>query len=439
VEKFVLATRVEIRSMPMHPSSRLFGCIVLCANLLLPSCGTHKTNPDSGPSDAAIDGDLDPCEEVAPAWNSIWKAGKENTPLTGTTPDTNLMDVWGSRADDIYAVGFKGTILHFDGHQWTSMLSGTEADLTGVWGYVLRDNQDQIQRTDIFAVGSSGTILRFDGNLWLIQRVINDPDPAHPNPQPVTDTLHDVWGLPAPGSNPLTDAPTVYAVGGEGLIVRYEANLNEFREQRQQVSFQDSDGVVHITYQRWSPERLGGVFGTAANDFVAVGNNGSILEYDGSGWTPQTVGVGAFVAHLNGVWGRGAGEVFAVGLDGTVVLRSGGSWQRLDLGTPQVYLRSVWAFGQTKCGEIPDGGTEPSDTSWVIFTGWNGTILLAHDGLVCPMTDVTANRIEGVWGTRPRSETDRTLPDGGIVCDPVEVLVTGVNGTLIRMSNEKGQ
>ena len=48
-------------------------------------------------------------------------------------------------------------------------------------------------------------------------------------------------------------------------------------------------------------------------------------------------------------------------------------------------------------------------------------------------------RLENVWGTAPRNEDERTLPDGGIVCDPVEVFISGVNGTILRLSNPQGQ
>ena len=38
-----------------------------------------------------------------------------------------------SSARDVYAVGAKGTILHFDGTTWTAQTSGTTEMLVGVW------------------------------------------------------------------------------------------------------------------------------------------------------------------------------------------------------------------------------------------------------------------------------------------------------------------
>lgn len=51
---------------------------------------------------------------------------------TGTT--SALRAVWGSCADDIYAVGDGGAIVHYDGSSWSVMSSGTTSDLLAVWG-----------------------------------------------------------------------------------------------------------------------------------------------------------------------------------------------------------------------------------------------------------------------------------------------------------------
>ena len=45
-----------------------------------------------------------------------------------------LVDVWGTSASDVFAVGFGGVILHYDGTMWRSMTSETFVDLEAVWG-----------------------------------------------------------------------------------------------------------------------------------------------------------------------------------------------------------------------------------------------------------------------------------------------------------------
>ena len=49
-----------------------------------------------------------------------------------------LYGVWGTSSSDVYAVGSNivgppGTILHYDGTNWSAMTSPTDEGLLGVW------------------------------------------------------------------------------------------------------------------------------------------------------------------------------------------------------------------------------------------------------------------------------------------------------------------
>ena len=65
-----------------------------------------------------------------------------------------LTGVWGSSGSDVFAVGWAGTILHYDGTSWSSMESETTSRLEGVCGS---------SGSDVFAVGYDGTIFHYDG------------------------------------------------------------------------------------------------------------------------------------------------------------------------------------------------------------------------------------------------------------------------------------
>ena len=65
-----------------------------------------------------------------------------------------LVGVWGSKGNDVFAVGTVGSILHYDGSSWSSMNSGTTRILWDIWGSLA---------TDVFAVGDNGVILHYDG------------------------------------------------------------------------------------------------------------------------------------------------------------------------------------------------------------------------------------------------------------------------------------
>ncbi|WP_146649232.1 hypothetical protein [Labilithrix luteola] len=69
-----------------------------------------------------------------------------------------LEGIWGSSANDVWAVGDKGTLRHFTGGaRWDIVESVTNMPLHAVWGTAAND---------IWAVGEAGTILHFDGTEW---------------------------------------------------------------------------------------------------------------------------------------------------------------------------------------------------------------------------------------------------------------------------------
>ena len=55
-------------------------------------------------------------------------------------------------SSDVYAAGFGGIMLHYDGKAWSEMASGTHIGLNAIWG---------TSPTDIFAAGDGDTILHY--------------------------------------------------------------------------------------------------------------------------------------------------------------------------------------------------------------------------------------------------------------------------------------
>lgn len=69
-----------------------------------------------------------------------------------------LEGIWGSAANDVWAVGDKGAMRHFTGGtRWEIVPAVTNEALHAVWGTAAND---------IWAVGDAGTILHFDGTAW---------------------------------------------------------------------------------------------------------------------------------------------------------------------------------------------------------------------------------------------------------------------------------
>jgi hypothetical protein len=112
--------------------------------------------------------------------------------MTGNTT-SDLCAVWGSSSSDVFAVGYSGTILHYDGTAWSAMTAGTTNELSAVWGS---------SSSDVFAVGYAGTILHYDGSAWSAMTAA------------ATDWLRGAWG---------TSSSDVFVVGLNDAILRYSA------------------------------------------------------------------------------------------------------------------------------------------------------------------------------------------------------------------------
>ena len=63
-------------------------------------------------------------------------------------------------------------------------------------------------------------------------------------------------------------------------------------------------------------EHLHGVWGTSSSDVYAVGEDGTILRYDGAAWSESVSGT---YPDLFGIWGSSSGDVYVVGDSGTIV------------------------------------------------------------------------------------------------------------------------
>jgi len=287
---------------------------------------------------------------------------------SGTTQ--TLYGIWGSSGSDVFAVGYGGTILHYDGSVWSSMTSGTTHTLHGIWGSSGSDvfavgnttilhysgptlitwssssipyNCTQIHvnpsvwactsvnaiwgssPTDVFAVGDWNSIDHFNGITWSDQGYY-DPSPVDPEGW---NWWYGIWG--SSGNN-------VFAVGN-GMMT----NVYHY------------DGSVWLSMTSGTTKQLNGIWGSSGSDVFVVGNNGTILHYDGSVWAPMTSGT---TQTLYGIWGSSGSDVFAVDLNGTILHYDGSVWSSMTSGTTQT-LYGIW-------------GSSGSD---VFAVGLNGTIL----------------------------------------------------------------
>jgi len=139
--------------------------------------------------------------------------------------------------------------------------------------------------------------------------------------------------------------------------------------------------------------RLLGVWGSANNDIFAVGENGTILHFNGSTWSSMSSGTSN---DLRGAWGSSGNNVFVVGFYGTIRHYNGSTWSSMSSGTSQS-LFAIW-------------GSSGSD---IFAVGGNGTIRHFNGSTWSSMSSGTTNTLWSVWGS---SGTD--------------VFAVGSNGTI---------
>jgi len=118
-----------------------------------------------------------------------------------------------------------------------------------------------------------------------------------------------------------------------------------------------SDGGFHPWPQ---DENLYGVWGSATNDVWAVGDDGTIVHYDGCMWSmvPSSA-----IYQLRAVSGTATSDVWAVGNTGTIVHWNGSAWSIVSSASSE-WLWGVWAYSASDAWAVGENNT---------LLQWNGT------------------------------------------------------------------
>jgi hypothetical protein len=253
--------------------------------------------------------------------------------------DADLHGVWGSAANDVWAVG-DDTILHWNGQAWSRVPMNVASRFGAVWGSGPRD---------VWIVGDGGTILHWDGT--SLSSVAGAG----------TATLTAVWG-----SGP----SDVWAVGWA-------------------VSEQVAVSVtLHFDGQTWTSAQQGGgqlasVWGSGAKDVWAVGV-GTVLHWNGDSWS--RVDLDDSGVFLTAVWGSGPSDVWAVG-NGTSYHWDGSVWSNRIPCDPQgedSLQYAVWGAG-------PGAAT--------VISRNNGDVLRFTGQTWGAVASVAPARVNAMWGS----------------------------------------
>jgi len=198
------------------------------------------------------------------------------------TPDSFLFAVYGTAADDVWAVGTK--VVRFDGHAWSTVRDATGYLFGGaVWGAV---------RNDVWIGGDEGLLYHWTGNALV-------PMTSGPN------TVKSMWG---------TASNDVWAIDG---------------------------GAWHWDGGQWTRVDVGAgaaltaVWGSASDDVWAVGDAGRVSRWRGLGWAAAPSPAPSMTVttdDLLAVWGAGPNEVYAAGRSGRIARWNGSGWTAQDSG-----------------------------------------------------------------------------------------------------------
>ena len=244
----------------------------------------------------------------------------------------NIYGMWGTAANNLYAVGAQGTLVHWDGGGWSLQAGFATQDLTAVHG---------IDAQHVWAVGLGGAAGAFDGIAW--------------KPTPVLAgnvTLSGVFAAQGPSG------PEVWATGQSGVYKLGAAGWQKYNPSPyltgMAIHGSDKDHIwtVGMTGQimMWDGQlwklqvsgtsiALRGVWAAGPKSVYAVGEKGQILHYDGTAWSGMPSPV---KATLQAVYGTSDADVWAVGVKGLILHWDGQKWQKIALTDVDKSLSALW-------------------------------------------------------------------------------------------------
>jgi hypothetical protein len=219
---------------------------------------------------------------------------------TGITPQPSFTSIAGTSASDLWAAGDIGglmSLMHFDGRTWS--LVGTKGGfgIEALWAG---------SPTDVWGVGMSPNraAFHYDGKSWSVEPL-------------GTKSLHAIWAK---------SGADVWFVGDDGASFR-----------RTGGAWQDTSFKHH---EKWGAANLYAIGGATIDSIFAVGGHGLILQWTAHGWADKAI-IGDHT--LRAVWMRAQDDGWVVGDGGTLLHYNGTGFQRVDSGTTTP-LSAVWGL-----------------------------------------------------------------------------------------------
>jgi hypothetical protein len=273
------------------------------------------------------------------------KFGKCETPgkWTVVLPATDLFDmraVWGSAANDVWAVSSYGDVWHYDGAQWelaTSVanplyaVNGSNAStvfFAGANGMVLKLGATALTQLPRYGNDYTGLWVTGPNLVWAADDLYIDFwdgakwDSSGNN----TGEHYALWGLPD---------GQVWGANGDGSIVHVRAGTT----------------VQEVQRQAGTSDYYQAIWGVDANNIWAVGSQ--ISRWTGTEW--MDLGYSNFLYGYRGVWASSPTNVWVVGNDGFIA--HGNGYEFTQVPSPTSYsLNAIWGSGPNDIWAVGERG-----------------------------------------------------------------------------------
>jgi hypothetical protein len=162
--------------------------------------------------------------------------------------------MWGTSSNDMFFVGDKGTIVHFDGANWMKFPKVTEKKLTSVWGTASND----VWSAGFNSSTDESVLLHYDGTAW-------SEDPLSTSQGTRRYGIGTVWSSDSAGHR---------FTALSGATVLRQTDDGPWRSDSGQITNRLNDGgFVGI-----------GVKGNNPNDLLTAGGWGFIAHWNGRSW-----------------------------------------------------------------------------------------------------------------------------------------------------------
>lgn len=350
----------------------------------------EASTPDTAVTDAGngLDGSCDPADPDC-VTKPISCAEAAWCPVTtGVSSLFVLTSVWGKSANDVWAAGSGGTVVHWDGNAWTAgnvPVQNTFHNLIGVgtevwalsatdtmyrtsafagantqWTKVPSPFDDPYSISPITAAWANGA---GDVRLGLTQFNLFDEEGNFGSGNqftrttvdgglgwkgwPGTATINSIWGV---------SADDLWIAGDNSPNVKWQLGVTMHGRKTADggagaLEWQDVDSQASVT--------LFSIWGASANDIWAVGDKGTIRHVTNANAERWEIVESPTTESLRSVYGFAANDVWAVGDKGAILHWDGKEWKAsvaaFQVNRKKPDLHGVWGSGPNDVWIVGDG------------------------------------------------------------------------------------